>query len=351
MDTNTRAYIFYMFGGYKGEPSYDEKHYRSGIIRRKIKDTYEYFYVINDKSITKTDLERILKLKIPPNWSDVWISGDPKSDIQAVGLDSKKRKQYKYHEKHIEKADKQKFIRLFDFIKAIPTLEKTLTKHNKLEIYDKNKVIATMLTIVKELHLRVGKEQYAKKNKSYGISSLKKIHVSIDGDIVRFRFKGKSNVKHSYTLYNVMVRDHIKILLKLSGDKLFQYIDDDGNVRKVSDTDLNQYIQQYMGSEFTIKDFRTYGANYYFIKALLSETRKRTPKHKKIMRKNILNALKISAKHLGHTRAISKKSYVMSFCIEMYQDNPDFFINRKYNNVNEVLLEILKLYKSKILHI
>lgn len=344
-------YIKFMFGGSNNEPSYDEKHYSTGIIRRKIREGYDYFYVINDKPVTKSDLDRINKLRIPPAWTDVWVSGDPKSDIQAIGLDSKKRKQYRYHDKHIEKADKQKFLRLFYFIKAIPILEKILRKHHKLGVYDKNKVIATMLTIVKELHLRSGKEQYAKKNKSYGISSLKKRHIKIDGDIVRFRFKGKSNVKHSYTLYNPFVKNHLKILLKLQGDKLFQYIDENNYIRKISDIDLNQYIQQYMGNKFTIKDFRTYGANYYFVKALLQETRKRTPKNKKIMKKNILNAIKISAKHLGHTKAISKKSYVMSFCIEMYQENPEFFIKRKYENTNDILLELLTLYKHKVLHL
>lgn len=344
-------FIKSMFGGYKGEPSYDEKHYATGIIRKKTRSDFEYFYVINDKPVTKADATRIKNLKIPPAWTDVWISGDSKSDIQAIGVDAKKRKQYRYHEKHIELAEKEKFKRLFSFIKSIPKLETILSSHKHINVYDKNRVIATMLMIVKKFHLRAGKEQYAKENKSYGIASLKKKHIKVEGDTIKLRFKGKSGIHHAYTLRDPYIRDHIKVLLKLNGDKLFQYIDGDSFVRKITDGDLNQYIQQHMGSQFTIKDFRTYGANYYFIKALLHETDKRIPKNNKIMKKNILNAIKVSAKHLGHTKAISKKSYVMAFCLDMYQNNPEFFIERKKSDPNKVLLEILRLYKKKVLHI
>jgi DNA topoisomerase-1 len=140
------------------------------------------------------------------------------------------------------------------------------------------------------------------------------------------------------------VANHINILLKLSGDKLFQYIDETGNIKKVSDGDLNNYIQTYMGTEFTIKDFRTYAANYYFIKALLDETKL----HGNNTKKNIINAIKVSAKQLGHTKNVSKKAYVMSFSVNLYLEHPEFFVTRKYENIDKVLLEILKLYKKSI---
>jgi len=329
-------------GSSRGEQSYDEKHYETGIIRTLTGKDYNYYYVKNNKLISKVNLERILKLKLPPNWNNVWISGDPDSDIQAVGVDAKKRKQYKYHEKHALIAEKQKFMRLESFIKHIPKINKIIALHSTLNVYDKNHVIASILRLVQELHLRVGKEQYAKQNKSYGASSLKKTHVKITGDTLRFHFKGKSNQILSYTLHDQALADHLTMLLKLDGEKLFQYIDADNKIKKINDLDINEYIQKYMGKEFSIKDFRTHAANFYFVKALLNETRKDGNN----IKKNIINAINVAAKALSHTKSIAKKAYIMGFCIDLYLTQPEFFISRKYHSVNNVLLEILKLYKQ-----
>lgn len=335
-----------MYGGSKGELSYDEKHYDTGIIRVPVKSGYAYYYVKNKTPASDTDLDRILKLKLPPGWNNVWISGDKKSDIQAVGIDSKNRKQYKYNEKHTIVAEKKKFLRLYDFIKAIPKLDRVLTRHSKLHVYDKRRVIVTMLRLVKELHMRVGKEQYAQKNKSYGISSLKKTHLKIDGDLIKFSFKGKSNQRLNYSLRDPVIKAHLQLLLKLNGEKLFQYIDENNAIRRITDLDLNQYIQAYMGDEFTVKDFRTYAANFYFVKTLLNETKK----HSNNIKKNIINAIKVSAKHLSHTRNISKKSYIMSYCIDLYTAHPEFFVSKKYDDPQDVLIDVLKTYKKNILH-
>lgn len=341
--------LYNLFGG--RQQSYDEKNYMTGITRKKINNHFEYFYIKDNSTISKKDLERINKLGIPPAWENVWISPDSKSSIQVVGTDSKGRKQYRYNQKHIEKAEQKKFLRLYDFINALPKLERVMKKHEKLGPYNKERVIVSMLIIIRELHMRVGKEVYARENKSYGVSSLKKIHMKFDGDKILFRFKGKSNQKLFYSLDNEKLKNHLKLLLKLEGDKLFQYIDENNKVRAVTDTDLNGYIQQWMGPEFTAKDFRTYAANHYFIKALLKETKKRYPKDPKIMKKNILAAIKSTAFYLRHTRAISKKSYVINFAVNLYQNNPDFFVQRKEMDPNNVLLEILQLYKKKIIKI
>ena len=156
--------------------------------------------------------------------------------------------------------------------------------YNKKHIYSKERVIVTMLYIVKAVHMRVGKECYAKCNKSYGISSLKKKHSSFKNERLVFKFKGKSNKRLYYSIKNKNIINHVKILLKLEGEKLFQYIDFKNKIRKVNDKDLNNYIQTNMGKNFTIKDFRTYASNHYFIKSLLSETKKRKPKNKKIIK-------------------------------------------------------------------
>jgi DNA topoisomerase-1 len=133
--------------------------------------------------------------------------------------------------------------------------------------------------------------------------------------------------------------------MKLEGEKIFQYIDVDNTIKKITDADINQYIQKYMGDEFSAKDFRTYAANYYFVKALLNETKK----HSNNIKKNIINAIKISAKHLSHTRSISKKSYIMSYCINLYEKHPEYFISHKYDDPQDVLIEILKNYRKNVL--
>lgn len=332
------------------EESYDIRNYENGISRKKVNNEFVYFYIKTKNEIPKHELDRIYKLKIPPAWTDLWISIDHKSNIQAIGTDTKGRKQYIYHHKHIVEAEKKKFSRLFNFIRAIPNLEKIIKNHNKLPAYHKYKVIATMLLIVKELHLRVGKEQYARENKSYGVSSLKKSHLKFEGDTIKLKFKGKSKKILSYSLKDSNIKEHLQFLLKLEGDKLFQYLDENDKVRKITDSDLNHYIQDHMGSEFTIKDFRTYAANFHFIRAILDETKKRTPKNEKVIKKNILNALKTTAHYLRHTKAISKKSYVMNFVTDLYQSQSDYFVKRKYDDPNEVLIDLLKLYKKNILH-
>jgi len=202
-----------------------------------------------------------------------------------------------------------------------------------------------MLIIIKELFLRVGKEEYAKHNESYGISSLKKKHIKLNNGIIQFKFKGKSNQMLEYSLKNKYVYDHIKKMLQLDGDKLFKYVDND-KIKKISYVDINKYIQKYMGKEFSAKDFRTYAANFYFIKMVLNNTRKNFPKNNKIIKNNLYDAIEKTAKYLRHTKFISKKSYIMDFCVELYQTNTEFFVKNKNEDPNDVLLKIFKMAKK-----
>lgn len=334
--------------------SYDEKHLMEGITRKKVNNEFVYYYIDSGKPVTKKDLDRIHKLKIPPAWTDLWIAKDPDLPIQAIGKDVKGRKQYRYHQVHIEKAEIEKFTRMYNFIKAMPKLDKILAKHNDLPMYNKDRIISLMLQMVKDHQLRVGKEVYAKTNKSYGIASLRKKHVKIVNNQIYLKFKGKSNQRLHYTIKKELYIQSIKMLMKLEGDRLFQYIaiDDSGKekIMKISDRDLNHYIQEHMGSEFTIKDFRTYGANIYFIQSLLSETKKRNPKNRKIIKKNIINAINSTARQLKHTGAVSKKSYVMSFMLELYQNDPSLFVKHKNDqDPTQFLLELLKQYKRHVI--
>jgi len=323
--------------------SYDIVHYNDGIYK---KDN-EYFYINTNKKISQIDKKRIINLHIPPNWKNIWINTKKNDKIQVIGIDEKNRKQYIYHKSHIEKAEHEKFIKLLDFVEKIPKLDKAINMHNYLSPFDKNKVIATMLLLVKLLHLRVGKEQYARENKSYGISSLKKKHFKIKNNLIKLKFKAKSKQNVTYNFYNDMIKQHLLKLLTLEGEKMFQYIDENNYIRKITDLDLNEYIKHYMGNKFSIKYFRTYAANFHFINALLSETRKRKPKNSRIIKKNILHSIKTTAHYLRHTNAISKKSYILKFIIDYYVENPNYFIERKNDNSTKILIDLLKKYKSR----
>lgn len=331
------------FGGFKGEPSYDEKHYDTGIIRIRHGDKFKYIYAKTKLPVSGRDAERITTLKIPPGWESVWISGDPNTDIQVLGKDAKGKKQYLYSDQHIKNVERQKFIRLYKFLLALPKLNNAILKHQKdINPYSESHVVSTILILVKELHFRVGKEQYVRENNSYGVSSLRKSHIKIggvNGDKIKFDFVGKSKQKHSMTLIDATISEHMIQLLKLEGKKLFQFIDD-GNIKKITDVEINKYIQKYMGEIFTVKDFRTYAANHYFVQTLLNETMTQSND----IKKNVKNAIKISAQKLGHSDNISKKSYIMSYCVTLYTKKPDFFIKRKFNDPDAVLLEILKNY-------
>lgn len=331
----------------------NEKQNKRGIYRvgreEDGKKKFDYFYIKDNKPVDMETQVRINKLGLAPAYKDVWVSEDVNSKIQATGMDDRGRKQYRYHPVAISESCTNKFLRLYKFIKKMPILEEKIEEDMKMPIYAKNRTIANMLRIVSELNMRAGKEQYAQENKSYGISSLKKSHVNVvDDDTIKFNFKGKSNKHVSYTMRDKQIADELRQLMNLGGEKMFQYMTPKGNILRVTDTDMNDYIRSYIGKGFTVKDYRTYAANLYFIKALLQETKKRTPKDKKTIKKNLSLAQESTAFHLRHTKSISKKSYTMELIRDMYMTNPEWFIENKTKRPLTVLLEILKLYKEKI---
>ena len=334
---------------------------KKGIYRKKYEDIndldknkkpkikFKYYYISNDKPVSEEEQIRINKLGLAPAYEDVWVSDDPNSKIQATGIDAKGRKQYRYTQSHIAEAGTDKFLRLYKFIKVIHKLNDAMESDIKSTIYSKNRTISIMLNIVQELNMRVGKECYAKTNKSYGISSMKKSHIKIDPTklIAKFNFKAKSNKQVQYTLVNKDIVKELIELMKLEGEKIFQYKTPENNLLRVSDVDLNQYIQSVIGKEFSCKDFRTYAANFYFVKALMKETKNRNPTDKKTAKKNLSLAQENTAYYLRHTKSISKKSYTMDLIRDMYLNNPDYFIQNKNKQPLTILIELLKMFKDK----
>jgi DNA topoisomerase-1 len=342
--------------------AYDDKMKKNkkGIYRVKYDDNndldkkgipkvkFKYYYMDSDKEVSPEELIRINKLGIAPAYIDIWVSADKDSKIQATGFDAKGRKQYRYNQNHLDEAHINKFLRLYKFIKSINKLNTAMETDIKSELYSKNRTISTMLKIVQKLFIRVGKEVYAKTNKSYGITSMKKSHVKIEEKKVKFNFKSKSNKYVQYTLDDLELISEIKLLTSLDGEKLFQYKSDTGNILRATDVDLNLYIQEKMGKGFTVKDFRTYASNFYFIKSLLKETKKRNPITKKIIKHNLNLAQENTAHYLRHTKSISKKSYTMSLIRDLYETDSSYFIDNKNKQPLTVLLELLKKFKDDI---
>jgi DNA topoisomerase-1 len=349
---------------YSRDMAFDEKQKKKkkGIYRVKYEDKndldkkgnpkikFNYMYISDNRSVTIDEQQRINKLGLAPAYEDVWVSEDPESKIQATGMDAKGRKQYRYKQSHIIDAGIDKFIRLYKFIKNIHKLNSAIELDSKSNLYSKNRTICLMLGIVKELNMRVGKEIYAQTNKSYGVTSMKKSHVKINNEklIAKFNFKAKSNKQVQYTLENKNLVIELQFLMELDGEKMFQYKTENGIIQRVTDVDLNQYIQDKMGKEFSCKDFRTYAANFYFIKALLKETKKRNPVNQKIAKKNISLAQENTAYYLRHTKSISKKSYTMDLIRDIYLNDSSYFIENKNKQPITILLEVLKMFKDKI---
>jgi len=356
-----------MFGGKRKlsrELAYDDKmkKKKKGIYRVKYEDKndldkkgnpkvkFNYFYLSDNRPVTPEEQLRINKLGLAPAYEDVWVSEDINSKIQATGIDAKGRKQYRYTQVHVEDASIDKFLRLYKFIKNIHKLETAMNNDIIGELYSKDRTISIMLKIVQKLFMRVGKECYAKSNKSYGISSLKKSHLKIDETkmVAKFNFKAKSNKQVQYSLDDKILVKELIFLMDLPGEKLFQYKSDNSNIIRVNDVDLNQYIQHHMGKDFTCKDFRTYASNFYFVKALLKQTKLRNPVNKKIIKQNLNLAQENTAHYLKHTKSISKKSYTMGLIRDLYNDNPNYFIENKNKQPLTVLIELLKMFKDKI---
>ena len=332
---------------------------KTGIYRIKYEDKndidkngnpkikFKYYYSKNNKLVSNDDQIRINKLAIPPAYTDVWISCDPDSKIQGTGLDSRGRKQYRYNKTYIIESENQKFIKLYKFIKLMPKFENTINLDIKKPIYSKERTIALMFNIIKLLNIRVGKEIYAKTNKSYGICSLKKTHVKIINNTIKLNFKAKSNKRVNYTIKDINIVNDIKYLLKLDGKNLFQFINNN-IINKINDIDLNCYLRKNMGNNLTVKYFRTYSANLYFIESLLKETKLHKPDNIKIIKKNLSKAQEYTAFYLRHTKSISKKSYVLDLIRNIYIENPDFFLKNINKKPLLLLIKILKLYKKNL---
>jgi DNA topoisomerase-1 len=262
-------------------------------------------------------LVRIRHLAIPPAWTDVWICPSERGHIQAVGRDARGRKQYRYHEKWRTTRDGAKYEKIIDFAKALPNIRKKARQHLKLPGLPKEKVLAAIILIMEKTLIRVGNDEYAKSNKSFGLTTLQDKHAKIKGGKIHFEFRGKSGVAHEIDLEDPRLADVAKKCQDLPGQELFQYLDEQGKVCDVGSADVNEYLRSIAGQEFTAKDFRTWAGTVLAATALEEIG---TFNSQKQAKQNMVQAVEAVAKQLGNTKAVCRKCYIHPAILQSYLD-------------------------------
>jgi DNA topoisomerase I len=286
-----------------------------GIERVKKGNSFEY--VLQGKKITDEEaLIRIKRLVIPPAWENVWICPLDNGHLQVTGIDTRGRKQYKYHSSWNALRNHTKFYKLFQFGEALPGLRVKMEKDLSLTGLPQEKVLATVVSLMERTNIRIGNCSYEKLYGSYGITTLKDKHVKINGNSIKFSFKGKKGVYHDISIKSKRLASIVKKCQDIPGKELFQYYDEAGEQRTVDSGMVNDYIKTISGGDFTAKDFRTWSGTVQALLAFkdlgFSETQTGT-------KKNIVAALDVVSNLLGNTRTVCKKYYVHPLIISLYE--------------------------------
>jgi len=294
-----------------------------GITRRRSGKGFAYRTARGAVRDKKT-LQRIRNLAIPPAWTDVWISADASGHLQATGRDARGRKQHRYHPRFREHQEAVKFDRLADFAKALPAIRNSVRGHMRRQGLPREKVLAAIVHLLDTTLIRVGNDEYARSNSSYGLTTLKDRHADVSGDKLRFVFTGKSGRSWRLTLKNRRVANIIKALQDLPGQRLFQYEDEDGAPQSVTSTDVNAYLREISGSDISAKEFRTWGGTVLAAAALAVFDR---PDSATLAKANIKAAIEEVAGSLGNTPTICRKCYVHPALLEAYESG-DFALRK-----------------------
>jgi DNA topoisomerase-1 len=271
-------------------------------------------------------LNRIKRLAIPPAWADVWIAPDPRGHIQATGRDARGRKQYRYHSSWVAARDAAKYEHLLSFARVLPAIRRGVRRDLKEPPLSRQRVLATVVALLERTRIRVGNDEYARANGSYGLTTLLNRHVRIRGRHVEFRFRGKSGVHHVVGFEDATLAQEVRRCQELPGQTLFEYRNDGGRVRRVGSQDVNRYLVGLAGSQVTAKDFRTWwGTVSAFV--LLRKAGRGRSRHAN--QKTVLSVLDAVARQLGNTRAVSKKCYVHPSVIEAFEQGVALPASRK----------------------
>jgi DNA topoisomerase-1 len=265
----------------------------------------------------RTTVARIKALAIPPAWTDVWICPGPRGHIQATGRDARGRKQYRYHADWRAVRDETKFERMLAFSGALPAIRRTIDADLSLPGMPRRKVLATVVRLLERTGIRVGNDEYAKTNGSYGLTTLRNRHVAVDGSRLQFEFRGKSGKVHTVDFADRRIARIVAHCQSIPGAELFQYIDEEGKREVVDSGDVNDYIREIAGDDFTAKDFRTWAGTMLACEELLGMG---SPESEREAKANVNAAIDRVAERLNNTRAVCRKYYVHPAVLEAYAD-------------------------------
>ncbi|HZV67438.1 MAG TPA: DNA topoisomerase IB [Telluria sp.] len=286
-----------------------------GIARLADGAAFRYADAHGEAVRDEATLARIKSLAIPPAWTEVWICARDNGHLQATGRDAKRRKQYRYHPRWRALRDEVKYERMLEFGKALPAIRRQVDAALALPGLPREKVLATIVYLLQVTLMRIGNEEYARSNHSFGLTTLRARHVRIDGSAVEFRFRGKSGVYHAIKVEDKRLARIIARARDLPGQELFQYVDDDGATHSVDSADVNDYLRGISGEDYTAKDFRTWAGTVLAALALREFAQFDSPAQ---ARKNIVRAIESVAEKLGNTPSICRKCYVHPALIDAY---------------------------------
>jgi len=292
----------------------DEK---PGIKRERSGKSFRYRNAAGKSVRDKETLRRIKSLVIPPAWTDVWICPDANGHLQATGRDDRGRKQFRYHPRWREIRDETKYARVIVFARTLTKIRRRIKKDMALPDMPRNKVLATVVRLLEVSLIRVGNEEYARDNDSFGLTTMRNKHVDVHGSNLRFHFRGKAGKWHEVDIHDRRLAKIVARCQDLPGQELFQFVDDDGGRHNVGSEDVNEYLREISGQDFTAKDFRTWAGSILACVAL-SEFEKFDTKAQ--AKKNMVAAIEAVAAKLGNTPAVCKKCYIHPHVFDAYLD-------------------------------
>jgi DNA topoisomerase-1 len=290
---------------------------RPGISRRRRGRGFTYTDPEGKVVRDEETLARIRSLAIPPAWTGVWICPNPRGHLQATGRDARGRKQYRYHPKWREARDATKYDRMVAFGLSLPTIRERTGRDLTLPGLPREKVLAAVVRLLEATLIRVGNDEYARDNNSYGLTTFRDRHAEIEGSTVEFRFRGKGGKQHRVDVQDRRLARIVKRCQDLPGQELFQYVDEDGSVRDVDSADVNEYLREITGQDFTAKDFRTWAGTVAAAWALEEFEEFDSEAQAK---RNIIRAVEKVAAKLGNTPTVCRKCYVHPAVLDSYME-------------------------------
>ena len=285
-----------------------------GITRKRIGRAWGYFDPKGKRITDRDEIDRLNAIGLPPAYDDAWFCADPDGHLQATGIDARGRKQYRYHPDFREKRDSKKYEGLLEFGKALPKLRRRVEQDLKRRALTREAVLAAVVRLLDMQHIRIGNEQYAKSNKSFGATTLRSRHLKTSGNQLRMRFAGKHGIVHEVKVTDTNLKRICKRCQELPGQMLFQYVNGDGEPKPITSGDVNDYIREAAGADFTAKHFRTWSASVIAFDQLLKKA-----EDARITVKTVVEPV---AEALGNTPAISRKSYVHPRLLDAVKADP-----------------------------